>query len=64
MAVRQNRKKLKFWFDRDQVGQIERLVKAASENAAVVLERKGDRLISFTVMDTRSRRVVFTGLFT
>lgn len=64
MAVRQNRKKLKFWFDRDQLGQIERLVKAASENAAVVLERKGDRLISFTVMDTRSRRVVFTGVFT
>ena len=64
MAVRQNRKKLKFWFDRDQLGQIERMVKVASENAAVVLERKGDRLISFTVMDARSRRVVFTGVFT
>jgi len=63
ISVRQNNKKLKYWFDTDQLEQIENLVKAASENAELKLTTKRDRLISFTVTDTSNARKVFTGLF-
>lgn len=63
ISVRQNNKKLKYWFDADQLEQIENLVKAASENAELKRITKGNKLISFTVMDTLNGRKVFTGLF-
>ena len=63
ISVRQNNKKLKYWFDTDQLEQIENLVKSASENAELKLTTKRDRLVSFTVMDTLNARKVFKGLF-
>ena len=38
IAVRKNNKKLKFWYDKDQLEQIENLVKASSENAELKLD--------------------------
>jgi hypothetical protein len=64
ISVRQNNKKLKYWFDADQLEQIENLVKAASENAELKLETKRNKLVSFKVIDTLYDRVVFKGLFT
>lgn len=63
IAVRKNNKKHKFWYDKDQLEQIAGLVKSASENAELKLKTKGNKLISFTVVDTLDSRVVFTGLF-
>ena len=63
IAVRKNNKKLKFWFERAQIEQIESLVKAASENAELKLETKGNKIVSFTVVDTLNNSVRFTGLF-
>jgi hypothetical protein len=59
-----NNKKLKYWFDTDQLEQIENLVKSASENAELKLETKRNKLVSFKVIDTLYDRVVFKGLFT
>ena len=63
IAVRKNNKKLKFWYNKDQIEQIEGLVKSASENAELKIETKGTKLISFQVLDTLNQRVIFTGLF-
>lgn len=63
ISVRQNNKKLKYWYNTDQFEQIEDLVKSASENAELKLETKGNKLVSFKVVDTLNQRVVFTGLF-
>lgn len=63
IAVRKNNKKLKFWYDKDQLEQIECLVKSASENAELKLEAKRNKLVSFKVVDTLNQRVIFTGLF-
>ena len=63
ISVRRNKKKLKFWYSRDQLEQIENLVKSASENAELKLETKGNKLVSFTVIDTLNNSVRFTGLF-
>ena len=63
IAVRKNNKKLKFWYDKDQLEQIEDLVKSVSENAELKIETKGTRLISFKVVDTLHHRVIFTGAF-
>lgn len=64
IAVRKNNKKLKFCYSKDQLEQIESLVKSASENAELKLEIKGNKLVSFKVVDTLNKRVIFTGLFT
>lgn len=64
ISVRQNNKKLKYWFDADRLEQIENLVKAASDNAELKLITKGNRLVSFMVVDTLYHRKVFKGLFT
>ena len=64
ISIRQNNKKLKFWYDIDQLEQIDSLVKSASENAELKLETKGKKIVSFTVIDTLNDRVIFTGLFT
>ncbi len=63
IAVRKNNKKLKFCYNKDQLEQIEGLVKSASENAELKIETKGTKLISFKVFDTLNQRVIFTGLF-
>lgn len=63
ISVRQNNKKLKFWYDKDQLEHIEGLVKSASENVELKLETKGNKLVSFKVVDTLNQRVIFTGLF-
>lgn len=63
ISVHQNNKKLKYWYNIDQFEQIEDLVKSASENAELKLETKGNKLVSFKVVDTLNQRVVFTGLF-
>lgn len=62
-SVRQNRKKHKFWYNTDQLEQIENLVKSASENAELKLETKEKKIVSFIVVDTLNKHVVFTGLF-
>ena len=63
ISIRQNNKKQKFWYDIEQLGQIENLVKSASKNAELKLETKGNKIISFTVVDTLNNSVRFTGLF-
>ena len=63
ISVRQNNKKLKFWYDKDQLEHIEGLVKSVSENAELKLETKENKLVSFKVVDTLNQRVIFTGLF-
>ena len=63
ISVRQNNKKLKFWYNIDQLEQIENLVKSAFENAELKLETTGNTLVSFKVVDTLNQRVIFTGLF-
>ena len=64
ISVRKNNKKHKFWYNVDQLEQIENLVKSASENAELKLETKGNTLVSFTVIDTLNDSVRFTGYFT
>ena len=64
IAVRKNNKKLKFWYDIDQLEQIKSLVKSASENAELKLETKGSKIVSFTVVDTLNNSIRFKGLFT
>ncbi|MBE6645237.1 MAG: hypothetical protein E7612_07685 [Ruminococcaceae bacterium] len=63
ISVRQNNKKLKFWYNKNQLEQIETLVKSASPNAELRLETKGNAIISFTVVDTLNNSVRFKGLF-
>jgi hypothetical protein len=63
IAVRRNNKKLKFWYNSGQVEQIESLVKSASVNAELKIETKGNKLVSFKVVDTLNQCVIFTGLF-
>jgi hypothetical protein len=63
ISVRQNNKKHKFWYDIDQLEQIEKIVKTASENAELKLETKGNKTVSFTVIDTLNNRIIFTGYF-
>jgi len=63
IAVRKNNKKYKFWYNKNQLEQIENLVKSVYENAELKLETKGNKLVSFKVVDTLNQRVVFTGLF-
>lgn len=63
LAVRKNNKKHKFWYDRDQLKQIESLVKSASEHAELKLETRKNKIVSFTVIDTLDNRVRFKGSF-
>lgn len=63
IAVRKNNKKLKFWYNMEQLEQIENLVKAVSENAELKLVKTKNKIVSFTVIDTTENRAIFTGLF-
>ena len=61
MAVRKNNKKLKFWYSTDQLDRIEDLVKSASDHTELKLETRGNKLVSFRVVDMSNGRVIFTG---
>jgi hypothetical protein len=63
ISVRQNNKKHKFWYHADQIEKIENLVNSASENAELKVETRGNKLASFTVIDTLNHSVRFKGLF-
>ena len=63
LAVRKNNKKHKFWYDLDQLEQIENIVKSASENAEIKLKMRGNKIVSFKVVDTLNNSVRFTGSF-
>lgn len=63
IAVRENSKKHKFWYDTAQVEEIGELLQGITEYAELKLERKGDKFISFTVIDTLNNHVVFEGFF-
>ena len=63
ISVRQNNKKHSFWYDTDQLEQIENLVKSASKNAELKLETKGNKTVYFTVVDKTDNSVIFKGLF-
>ncbi|MBE6671423.1 MAG: hypothetical protein E7593_04380 [Ruminococcaceae bacterium] len=63
ISIRQNNKKLKFWYKRDQVGEIENLVKSVSEKAELKLETKANKLVSFKVIDILNDRTIFKGYF-
>lgn len=62
-AVRRSKKKHKFWYDAFQVQEIERIINAATEYAELKLEKRGDKLVSFEVIDTLNDRVCFRGFF-
>ena len=62
IAVRKS-KKQKFWYNIDQLELIKKTVKSVSENAELRLETQGNKIVSFTVVDTRNYRVRFTGYF-
>ena len=63
ISVRQNNKKQKFWYNADQLEQIENLIKSASPNAELQSERKRNKIHSFTVTDKLNNHAVFTGFF-
>ena len=63
ISVRQNNKKHKFWYDKDQLEQIEKIVNYASQNAELTLETQGNKIVSFKVIDTLNNSVRFTGYF-
>ena len=62
--IRQNNKKQKFWYAVDQLEQIEKIVTSASQYAELTLETRGNKIVSFTVIDTLNNSVRFTGYFT
>jgi hypothetical protein len=62
-VVYKNNKKLKYWYDKEQLQQIEGLVKSASPNAELKLITKENRLASFEVIDSLNQEVVFKGWF-
>ena len=63
ISAYQNNKKHKYWYDIEQLEQIESLVKTASKNAELKLETKGNKIVSFTVVDTLNNSIRFTGYF-
>ncbi|MBR2907075.1 MAG: hypothetical protein IKC26_03415 [Clostridia bacterium] len=56
-------KRDKFWYDIDQLEKIEKIVKSTSKNAELRLEMKGNKTVSFTVVDKTNNSVIFKGLF-
>ncbi|MBR5314958.1 MAG: hypothetical protein IKU45_06065, partial [Clostridia bacterium] len=62
IAVRKS-KKQKFLYNIDQLELIKKTVKSVSENAELRLETQGNKIVSFTVVDTQNYRVRFTGYF-
>ena len=56
-------KRDKFWYDIEQLEKIEKMVKSASPNAELKLEMKGNKTVSFMVVDKTNNSVIFKGLF-
>ena len=56
-------KRGKFWYDIEQLGKIEKMVKSASPNAELKLEMKENKTVSFMVVDKTNNSVIFKGLF-
>lgn len=63
ISVRRNNKKQKFWYKFAQIKEIEDLVSAANEHADLKIESKGNKYVTFTVIDTVEDHIVFEGLF-
>ena len=63
IAARKNKKKLMFWYDKNQLEQIGNLVKSAPYDAELKLQTKDNKPISFTVIDKLDGSVEFTGYF-
>lgn len=63
ISVRRNKKKHKFWYNKEQLEQIENLVKTASVNAELKLTKKENEIVSFTVIDVLNKSIGFTGFF-
>ena len=64
LSVRKHYKRNQFWYNAEQLEQIEDLVRSASQHAELKLEAKDTAIVSFTVIDARDHSVIFTGLFT
>lgn len=64
LSVRKHYKRNQFWYNAEQLEQIENLVRSASQHAELKLEAKETTVVSFTVIDARDHSVIFTGLFT
>ena len=56
-------KRDKFWYDIDQLEKIKKIVESASQNAELRLETKGNKTVSFMVVDKTNNSVIFKGLF-
>ena len=56
-------KRDRFWYDIEQLGKIEKMVKSASSNAELKLEMKENKTVSFMVVDKTNNSVIFKGLF-
>lgn len=63
ISVHQNNKKLKFWYKAEQLDEIKGMISNASGYAELKIEEKGERPISFIVVDRLNDHVVFTGYF-
>ena len=56
-------KRDKFWYDIDQLEKIKKIVESASQNAELRLEMKGNKTVSFMVVDKTNNSVIFKGSF-
>ena len=63
ISVCKSNKMDKFWYDIDQLEKIKKIVKSASPNAELRLEMKGNKTVSFIVVDKTNNSVIFKGLF-
>ena len=63
ISVCKSNKMDKFWYDIDQLEKIKKIVKYASPNAELRLEMKGNKTVSFMVVDKTNNSVIFKGLF-
>ena len=63
ISVCKSNKMDKFWYDIDQLEKIKKIVESASQNAELRLEMKGNKPVSFMVVDKTNNSVIFKGLF-
>ena len=63
ISVCKSNKMDKFWYDIDQLEKIKKIVESASPNAELRLEMKGNKTVSFIVVDKTNNSVIFKGLF-
>ncbi len=63
IAVRKSNKKYKFWYNVDQIKEIEDIVNDSGESVEFKLEEKNGRLACFKLIDTVEKYTVFSGYF-